>query len=363
MRLSPANKFKEFLPFEKKDLILDFGLKETELYEAKNLSKWLNVKKCYLKLETTNPTKTVKDRITELTYSFFYKNKIKNYSHSSTGNTGTSLVWGLEKYINYCPNFRLHIFIPEEQYPYHNFKNVKGLKVYLLEKATYDEAKKFNKWFAKKYFSQNEILSYTSEFRQKANKLPYLEAFYQLKNKYKKNLYVAQAISSGTGLIGAYLAAQDAVNQGWLEYIPSFIAAQPEYANPIVKCYNSGLEKYNEKFTITKPKKSKAWAIRRGDASGCYDRIYNLLSKNNGLAISCNEKEIIQAKKALEKIENINSGYTASVAIAGVKKLNHNLKNSTILIMITGADRKTNIKPKIDEIIKKEKWKKIISKN
>src|SRR3989304_871472 len=72
---------------------LDFGTHETELKEAPQLAEWLGAKRIFLKLETAHPTRTIKDRATELLFSYLHRHGITRHAHCSTGNTAASLVW------------------------------------------------------------------------------------------------------------------------------------------------------------------------------------------------------------------------------------------------------------------------------
>jgi threonine synthase len=350
----PARRFSDFLPFNSPEQILDFGLRETALIDAVDLANWVGVKRLLLKVETTNPTLTVKDRITELTYSWFKLNDVREYAHCSTGNTGTSLVWGLE---NYDADFELTLFIPEQQLSHYNFVDSPRLKLFVLAGANYDQAKAYSKWYAKQYHNQPEHLSYKSDFRQQANKLPFLEAFYQAGSTQID--YVLQAISSGTGLIGADLAAQDMVQAGLLSKRPGISVIQPQAASAIVQNLQAGRTTYDDQFTQLDPAASVAWAIRRGDAAGCYAKIRELVVSTNGFAESASEAEIIEAKQKLHSLANVDSGYTAATVIAGLRKAvtkQPQLADNTMLAMITGADRATTVQPQNYQVITQSEW-------
>lgn len=356
---APARRFWQFLPFENANEILDFGLKPTKLHDAKKLAEWLGIKKCYLKLETSHPTGTVKDRITELLYSYFAKNNVSAYSHCSTGNTGTSLAWGKSKYPS---EFNLTLLIPEKQRDHYNFTKDSGIKTCLLENADYDQGKIYAKWYAKQNKQDSGILGLASEFRKEANKIPYLEAYEQMLDSGYTPDYVVQACSSATGLIGGWRAAKDFLENEYFSRIPGMIVIQPVVANPIVRGYQANSEVYKPEFTIDYPDASVAWAIRRGNASSCYTNVYNMIKETAGWVGDATEEQIKEAKIMVQELEGIEIGYTAAVSIAGIKWRNTSaplLTDKNILFMITGLDRSTAIQPEIDEIITKEEQEKI----
>jgi threonine synthase len=356
---SPARKFWRFLPFSKPEEILDFGLRETELKEAPRLAQWLGVGRCFLKLETTNPTGTVKDRITELTYSLFKKEKVASYAHASTGNTGTSMAWGMRQYPG---PFSLTLYIPEQQLSHHNIEAHPNQRAILLKEASYDQAKSYAKKVGSHLSGQSGALSIESAFRKTANKLPYLEALYQCGQRAIQPNYIAQSISSGTGLVGAMQAIQDAMKAGWISKIPGIVGVQPEAANPIIRCLRTGSKTYRDECTIKNPAPSKAWAIRRGDARGCYETMEQLIASTGGFGEDASEAEITAARKALIDLEQVHVGYTAATSLAGIKKKAEaiDLSQATFLVMITGRDRPEIPPTAIDTIVTKDEWSKII---
>ncbi len=359
---SPARLYHSLVGFSKPKEILNFGIKKTPLVNAPHIARWLGVKKCLLKLETTHPTGTVKDRSTEIVFSFFKKNKLDRYVHTSTGNTATSLVWGLGQYRD---PFSLILIIPGQQLRHHNFRKVHGLNTILLEGASYDEARKYCEWYVKNKRLQNLFLDF-KKYRPTTYQIPYLEAFEEIRTE---NLpepgFVFQTISGGSGILGAYIAATNAVKKGWLTRIPKISIVQPDRADVITKCFNAGLKTYHDRYTQKVLRRSKAFAIRRGDAAGCYEKVREVLVKTKGIAQSVSEKEIENARKKLYGLEGIKAGYTACVALAGIRKearQNSELRNNSVLVMITGLDRSTKIQPKIDKVIPKKKWQRVVNR-
>lgn len=360
--MSPARRFAQFLPTLRGREILDYGLTETELRRSARVARWLGVGECYLKLELSHPTRTVKDRITELLYSFFQAEKIGKYVHCSAGNAGTSLVWGAARFPH---AFEYESFIAEKHFKYHNFKKIPGLTVTLLQGAGYEEAKQYCSWYAREVVHQPEYMSPRSELRRQANKVPYLEAFEQL-GKLKGELdYVVQAISDGGGIIGAEQAASDALAEGWLARRPAFVISQPTAANPVVRCFRKGCAAYDPSCTLSRLGASSAFAIRRKNAAGYYSAIYDVI-KNGGLALDATEQETEAAKRTLFELEGIDAGYTACTSLAALKKENRAtgvFNGKAVLVMITGADRATKVTPRVDRVISRTEWKRVVEKS
>jgi len=356
---SPIDRYARFLPALKDKKPLSFDLRETELYRASCLADWLGVTECYLKLELTHPTGTIKDRITEVTYSLFHSEGIDTFSHCSAGNTATSLVWGMDK----MPKpFALTVFIPEKQLPYHNFENTPDLTTFLIENAEYEEAKRYWIWYVRNVSHQPEYLSYSSGWRQQANELSYLEAYEQAGTQRADIDFVVQAISDGTGIVAAEMASRHALAEGWLRKKPRFVATQPTAANPVVRCFQKGFATYDRSCTVSKLEPSCAFAIRRRDAQSYYQYLYDVI-KDGGNAIDAGEDEIREAKEALCALEKIDAGYTACTSLAAIRKENRKsgfFKERNVLVVITGRDRPTKVIPKIDRVIPEREWRRAL---
>ncbi|HVY68147.1 MAG TPA: pyridoxal-phosphate dependent enzyme, partial [Patescibacteria group bacterium] len=319
---------------------------------------WLGLKACWLKLETMHPTGTFKDRITELTYAFFRQEGVACYSHCSAGNTATSLVWGLKRYAR---PFALHLFVAEEQLPYHNFQSDPALRVTLLAGAGYQQAKRYAAWYARS-IGQPEHFGFNSPVRQEGNKLPYLEALAQCRRERIEPDLICQVISDGSGTKGAALAAADALAAGWLKRQPALCAFQPAAANPMVRAFRSGRSTYDHSCDA-ELQPSKASFIRRSDASGSYEAVYQAVSQSGGFLEDAAEGEIEAARQALMGLEGINAGYTSCVALAGLKKraaADQALAGVSALVMLTGIDRQAVAFAPADEILPREAWQKVI---
>ncbi len=358
---SLRQRLSRFLPYFTNVEILDFNLQETSLVETSQaFANYLGVKRCFLKLETELPTGTMKDRITELMFSRFKYENISEYAHASTGNTAASLAWGMEQYEH---PFTAHLFIASKQLAYHNFEKPSRMRVSVLEEATYDESVRYANWYTKHVLKdERELGGATSSFRHDASKISYLEAFAQLCSLRIPIDAVCQSISAGVGIIGADKAVRDALQLRWLKVYPRMIVAQPKYANPIVVSYQNGVFDYNQKFSIKSPKQSLAWPIRRGDASGTYHLVRDILSKSHGLALDATEAAIFDAKHMLHKLEGIDAGYASSVVLAGLHdrlKIDR-LREKNILVMITGKDRLRDTVVEVDNSIPKEEWKLVL---
>jgi len=343
--MSPIEKYKHTIWLNWKT-ILDFWLKKSKLLEASRLAEWLGIQKIYIKLETDHPTKTIKDRATEVIYNYFHQNNITSFIHTSTGNTATSLVWWLKKYIQHNPSFHLTLLIPEKQLPYHNFENHPNLTVILLQWANYDQARNHLKKIQHLYqnIEWESMIKIREMFRFQATQIPYLEAFEEIWSDID---YIFQTISGGYGIVWAYNASLYAPEKWWIAKLPKLYGIQPEYANPFSRAWQSDARIYKKEFSVI-PKMWLAYAVQRWDASDCYEEVSAVVRNSDGGSIDVTEEEIINAKKLLYSHEVIDIGYTASVGLAWIIKMqnkNQIFKHQNILLMSTWKDRDNSLIP------------------
>ena len=354
----PIFKYARFLPIPQSELI-NLGLNATPLIESPALAVWAGVRRLFLKIETTHPTGTFKDRVTEVMLSFFQSRNMVRYAHASTGNTATSLAWGVSKL---GIPMHLQLFVAEPQLLYHHIPQLPNINVTLLRGSTYDEAKRYTSWFVKYKWNESESFGFDNPLRHHAHKISYLEAFEELHRSGTAIDIACQTISSGLGLIGASLAAHDAVREGWLDRLPRLLAAQPSAVNPIVRCFNSGSETYDHVFDIHHPRASRAWAIRLGNPAKCYRRIANTLKQHKGIASDAREREITAARDAVHTLAGIDAGHTACVSLAALKKVSFERKSrAAALVVITGRDRRESTLTQPHTIIEPSEWKRALA--
>lgn len=344
--------------------IVDFDVPESPLTRSPLLAAWLGIEECWLKDETVLPTGTFKDRITEVLFSFFYKNGITTYAHCSTGNTGTSLAWGVQQFMRLTgKKFHQVLFVAEEQLPYHAIPEDQNIEVVVLEGAGYQETKQYCAWYTNNILKLPDYMNFKSELRQQGNTVGYLEAFQQLFINGGEVTAVVQAISDGSGLNGGYRASQIARENGWIENTPKFYAFQPA-ADPMVRCFQAGHDTYQDECSLEHLAPSRAVYIRRKDGRGSYDMLAHFVNETRGTMESVSEAELVEAQKELKKLTGIEAGYTACVSLAGIKKLVKKGKiepSEKFLVYLTGKDRpKVSYHQSRYVRVPQDEWRKVL---
>jgi len=358
--LSPIIKYRNRISSRILTKLVDFWLTQTPLINAKKTADRLWIDTCYLKYEWANPTRSFKDRQTEYLYSYFYTYWIKEYAHTSTGNSATSLVRGLVKYRKmYDPDFVLHLFISSYQILYHNFDLVEWLCIHILEDATVEDARKYQN----KFIEARNIFTAPNELMIEANSIIYHEAIDQLIEIWQDVDGIVQTISKWYGILWAYYAIQK-IKYSWnLATLPFLVVCQPALANPVVTCYRDNQILFSKRYKCNHTYDSVAHAIRRWDATEYYSKIYDALLHTKGYAFDASNQEILYAKKIVKNKEWLSICNTAAVSLASLKKYVHTIPDShtlKLLITITGAPREPGWEVQQYYRIPKSKWQTFI---
>src|ERR1051326_3923619 len=101
---NPLVRFFDLLPVRRKTSLAWLGDGNTPTIHARELGRRLGLSRLYLKNETTNPTRTTKDRMASVVLSFFREAGVREFACSSTGNSSTSFARG----VDLVPGFKLH---------------------------------------------------------------------------------------------------------------------------------------------------------------------------------------------------------------------------------------------------------------
>lgn len=342
--LYPAIKWSSYLPFPA-EYLLPTNVLETPLINAKKLAKLLKIKNLYLKLETTNETKTFKDRMAESVLSFLNYQGINEFVACSTGNASTALANAAAKYPS---KFTAYIFCAEEFLYRLNITDYPNIKVFSIKNVDFVKAAEISQKFATK----NNLLyegGFYDPARREGLKLLTLEAYAQIKDrKMVQPDYIFQAVSSAMGIWGINKGISELSIVGLANKVPGLVACQQDTCNPMVQAFKDNSPVITPKYIVSNPT-GIAKAILRGNPSDTYPYILKIILKTGGTFISVNETEIKAAREILLKVERVDSSYDSSITLASLKKAKEEgfiNSNSVVMLNISGADRNVTIKPK-----------------
>lgn len=308
---NPVERYFDILPIVEPENYLDLGAGRTPCAQAPVLGDSMGLKNIFLKLESYNPTGTTKDRMAAVVLSMFRELGIKEFVSSSTGNSSNALAYGIQQ----KPYFVMHLFIGGA-FADRLCHTPNGVKLYVLSNSNFTEA--FN--YARSFAQRNNVAFEAGFFnpaRREGLKLAYLEAVDQIPMEID---WYFQAVSSAMGVHGVAKGAMELQALKRIRRVPRMVCVQQESCAPIVRAFEEDCPAVREHHIVRDPD-GIAKAILRGDPSGCYPYVYEMLKATNGHAVSVTEAEIRDAQTQLERFENLSCGITAATTIAALQKL------------------------------------------
>ena len=275
-------KYWPFYPIEKLDEAITMHEGGTPLIKS---SKYKGI---FFKYEGVNPTGSFKDRGSTVEISRVKELGIKEVACASTGNMGASIAayssrGGINATI-YVPTFA-----PEAKFIQISSYGAKIVRV----KGTYEDALNKTKVLREK---KGIYLTGDYPYRGEGEKSVGFEIIDQL--DWNAPDYIVCPIGNGTLIYAVYKGLFEFKKTGLIKKIPKIIGVQAKGCNPIV----SAVKKRKKSFNVVKKPKTVAGAIACGnpvDGLEALDAIYN----SKGKAVDVTDKEIISAKKELEKRE------------------------------------------------------------
>lgn len=318
--------FKEILPVYNDDECIELlnEVIKTPIHNVKYKNATL-----VLKDETVLNTKTTKDRMAVISLIQMINSGIKEFAISSTGNSSSAFLYysnllkGRIKCHVFGDSTKMHRIRYENEYSENH--PIDGDYVEAGEKA-------------KKFAVDNNIFwegGFFNYARREGLRTAYIEAFQQM----NYDVDVAfQMVSSGMGILGGYKAAKELKAAGILNKIPKFICVQQDTCKPMVDAYRDNMEYIDEKYIIKEPE-GRAEAILRGDPTGCYPYLLDMVKSTNGSFEVVTQNDLQQGRKELNEL-GVNAGYEAAGSYMASKKLIDKgiiKENERVLVMLTGT--------------------------
>ena len=316
----------DILPICKDDEYVELldMIKTTPIHNIKYKNSTLT-----LKDETVLNTKTTKDRMAVVSLIQMINSGIKEFAVCSTGNSSSAFLY----YSNLLNGkIKCHVFGDAKRIHRVRYENLYSENHPI--NGDYVEAGEIAKEYAKEHniFWEGGFFNYA---RREGLRTAYIEAFKQMNFDVD---VVFQMVSSGMGILGGYKAANEMLKAGLLKKMPKFICVQQDTCMPMVTAYNEGMD-YIDKSIIIKDPTGLAEAILRGDPTGCYPYLLDMVKKTNGSFEVVTQEELMEGRKELLEL-GINAGYEAAGSYMASKKLVENgfiKENEKALVMLTGT--------------------------
>ncbi len=323
----------DLLPLTSTEHLLPIEIEATPTLHATRLGDELGLPRLYLKNESVLPTGTTKDRMAAIGLPYLIEKGVRRFATSSTGNSSTAYA----RLMPLAPECTCYIFTAEDFKDRVQFTDCDQVHHLVLRDATFVEA-----FDAAKEYADNHGLTPERGFfnpgRREGLKLAFLEAAEQVPHAID---WYVQAVSSAMGVYGTFKGAKELRSIGRTSSVPRLLCVQQESCCPMVRSFEAGSPKILPEAIIDRPA-GIASAILRGNPTGVYPYVREIVLESGGSMVAVSETEIREARSMIEELEGLSPCFSASAAFAGVvRKLRKSTlpPEDTILVNLTGSDR------------------------
>jgi threonine synthase len=338
---NPLLRFFDLLPLRNEESIHWLGEGNTPIVHARALGRLLGLDALYLKDETRNPTGTTKDRMASVVLSSFEESGVREFACSSTGNSSTSLAFG----VGGLPGYRLHVFVGRDFLSRMNFDSSDQIKVYWVKDATFAEAHDCAKAFTRLTPQVTAERGFFNPARREGLKLAFLEGVLDMP---QAPHWYFQAGSSGMGLYGVWRGAQQLYRLGLLERLPRLVCVQQDTCAPMVKSWEAGSPVTRPQDVFLEPT-GIAEAILRGNPTQTYPHLYGVVRQSGGSFEAVRLDEILEAQRMIHELEGIVVCPSSATTVAALRRLaaaGEVRQDDVVFVNLTGGVRPSDITPR-----------------
>ena len=312
LRKRPFNhwRYREFYPIIDVANIVSLEEGGTPLIKSKVYENLL------YKCEHLNPTGSFKDRGSALEVSKAIEFGAGEVVCASTGNMGASVAAYASR-----GGIKATIYVPDETLG----NKIKQIRAYgadiRIVKGDYTRAMNL----AKRAYERDGIYllgDYT--YRGEGEKSVGFEIMDQTYPD-----YIISPIGNGTLLHGLWKGMKEMKLVGLINRLPKLVGVQAKGCNTVVKAFENNLDRIEPVLP-----KTKAEAIACGDPIDGMNAL-TALKESEGMGIALPDKEIASARRELAR-EGIFAELSGAASLAAFKRLSSELKDSKVLLLVTG---------------------------
>ncbi len=302
-------RYREVLPVERDENIVNLGEGFTPLVHASRLGAQLGLSQLYIKDEGQNPTQSFKARGMAAAVSMAKELGVTKLAVPSAGNAAGALAAyaaraGLEAFI-FMPNDtpRANVIECEQT----------GAQVTLMDGlitacgAEVARRKDTEGWF--------EVSTLKEPYRIEGKKT----MGYELAEQFDWELpdVIIYPTGGGTGLIGMWKAFDEMEQMGWIgSKRPRMVTVQAAGCAPIVRAFEEG-KRFADEFPNAQ---TTASGLRVPRAIGDF-LILDALRASGGTAVAVTDKELIDATKEIGAAEGIFCAPEGAACLPALRKL------------------------------------------
>lgn len=301
-------RFHPVLPIASPEHTVSLGEGNTALLATERFGKQIGIDRVSMKYEGSNPTGTFKDRSSATAIAAAKQFGFTRTAVVTTGNAGASIA-------SYAARAGIEsvVFCYSRAAPaklYHLDATATHLVVF---EGGYDEISVA----VQKHIERLNIFDSDGRrnpWKHEGKKSLAYELYLQTKGELPD--FVLIPVSLGEMMIATWRGFREMKEMGWIDRIPRLVACQSSAANPVVRAFE-------ERKSIVP--QQVGYTIAEGVAVGAPgikgDRVLEAIRGTDGLAVSIDDPEIVDAMGALARAEGIWSGPTGAVTVAALTRL------------------------------------------
>lgn len=298
----------------------------TPLVAAPRLAARLGVGTLYLKDETRNPTRCLKDRATAIAVCMAQQNGQSALYCASAGNAAISLA-------GFCAHQGLacHVFVPREV----SATRLAWLEMYgahvSIAEGSYDvafeQAERVGQ--AHGWYSRNCAFN---PYLVEGKKTVSFEIAEQL--GWRVPDIVVAPVGDGCTLGAVGKGFSELIELGMTDHLPQLLGVQAEAIQPVVQRYAGQTDK--QERTFAQATVAASIAVRRPRN---YLRLQAALDASSGTMLAVSDEEMLVAQRLLAQEAGVVAEVTSAASLAGLMRLtaSHDLSEQSVVLIITGG--------------------------
>ncbi|MEN2974792.1 MAG: threonine synthase [Candidatus Caldarchaeales archaeon] len=303
-------RYRELIPvdFSKRVTLREGG---TPLIDCRRLSEWAGVEEIYLKFEGANPTGSFKDRGMTVAVTKAVELGAKGVICASTGNTAASLAAYAARAGLPCITL-----VPEGAALGKIFQAIAHGAILVKIKGSFDQALEIVMSVVGElgFYVLNSINAWRLEGQKTLG--------YELAEEMDGEYIVSVPVGNCGNIAAIWKGFSELKHLGLIDWSPRMFGVQAEGASPFAKMIRDD----GEKLEPVENPKTIASAIRIGRPVNWKKALRAIRESGGGVEI-VSDREIVEAQKAIARLEGLGVEPASAASVAGVKKL---IENGTI---------------------------------
>lgn len=286
------------------------------------------LERLFMKLESSNPTGSFKDRGTAIMMSAAVEQGVTEIVEDSSGNAGASVAAYAAR-----AGIKAHVFAPTSAPK----PKLDQIAVYGAQLHTIEGPRDLSTSAAMRFVQEHDLV-YASHSRSPF----FVEGVKQFAHEVMEQMadhlpdHLVIPVGNGLLLMGAYKGFEELVMRGKLPRIPKFHAVQTKAVMPLVAAFNK------QPWSKDQASPTLAGGIAVTDPPHIH-RLVSILRETDGQAVAVRDEEILYSQRLLAEQQGIFAEPTSATALAGLQILvSDGLidRTDTILVPITGSGLK-----------------------